>query len=162
MCLHFNWTEIYRIIKWGKWRNSELYFHIEKLTNCARKRWIALYGHVARLSPNRLTNRLFTYWQNKMVTTTSWLTEAENDITEMWLADLHNKQSVGQILKRVRGFREEPRKERVPDQRKEGSYTGRRCDNTGQGSGPEGWTSLAPSMTIRKKKKKKQNNWQIL
>ena len=100
--------------------NSELYEHIERLSDCARKRRVAFYAHVARLPPNRLTNRLFTFWKNKKVRTT-WLTETEKDIKELGIKDLKNRQSVRRTLKEVRGFQEKPRRKgtRWTEERKE-------------------------------------------
>ena len=110
-------------LKDGEYRrrhNSELYEEIEKLSDCARKRRVSFYGHVARLPPNRLTNRLFTFWRNKKVRTT-WLTETEKDIKELGLIDLQDRQTIRLTLKKVKSFQEKPLKKGIPwsEQRKE-------------------------------------------
>lgn len=90
--------------------NQELYTHIEKITVTMRKRRIMFYGHLARMNKHRLTNKIFTYFQNKK-TKGSWFTEVEKDMDEVGINqdDIQEREPLKKKLKTLRSFQEKPK-----------------------------------------------------
>ena len=88
--------------------NQELYSYTEKITDMARKRRLAFYGHVTRMDQRRLTNQLLNYWKNRKAVT-PWLTEVNKDIQELHLSEsnIRNQSSLRKVLKEKR-FQDKP------------------------------------------------------
>lgn len=90
--------------------NNELYTHIEKITTTIRKRRITFYGHVTRMHPTRLTNRIITFLQQKK-TKGAWFIEVDKDLEEVGIAgnDIRERASLRKKLQTFQGFREKPK-----------------------------------------------------
>ena len=80
--------------------NQELYKYCERITNVARKRRLAFYGHVYRMHPTRLTNRILSYWQNRK-TKSPWLMEVDKDLQELGITEenLKDRTALRKMLK---------------------------------------------------------------
>lgn len=93
--------------------NQELYRHTEKITDVARKRRLAFYGHVSRMHPTRMTNQLLTYWQRRK-TKSPWLTEVHKDLLELGVTDRDTKDrtSMRIKLKQIKFQDKPPRKKK--------------------------------------------------
>ena len=90
--------------------NHELYSHVEKITDTIRKRRIAFYGHLTRMSPERLTNRIFAYFLNKK-TKGPWFNEVEGDLREVGITreDIQERVPLAKKLGAHQGFQEKPK-----------------------------------------------------
>ena len=91
--------------------NTELYKHIEKITDTIRKRRISFYGHLQRMDSNRLTGRIFKYVR-KLKMANTWITETENDIEELQITqeDIIERTPLRNKLHNFKGFQEKPRR----------------------------------------------------
>lgn len=69
----------------GQWRllpNEVVYQKSESIVDTMRKRRIALFSHIARLTEARLLKQLFDYfWKNK--TKNNWFNEVQDDLEEL-------------------------------------------------------------------------------
>lgn len=90
--------------------NQELYTRVEKITDVIRKRRISFYGHVTRMKPTRLTNRIFTFLQEKK-TKGAWFSEVEKDLLEVGITreDIQQRGPLKKKLQEHPSFQPKPK-----------------------------------------------------
>ena len=73
--------------------NDELYEHQEDIITSMRKRRLTFYGHLARLDPERLTNRIFTVTGRGKASKNKWMTSVKSDMEQLNipLERVHNR-----------------------------------------------------------------------
>lgn len=60
--------------------NKEVYGKIEKITDTIRKRRARFYGHLKRMDGNRLTKKIFHFFDSKLKTTMTWFRNTKEDL----------------------------------------------------------------------------------
>lgn len=74
----------------GIWKlksNKEIYEKIEKISTTMRKRRISFYGHLKRMHKNRLSKKIFDYFDKNPKTKVTWFVEVKKDISEMQISE---------------------------------------------------------------------------
>lgn len=92
---------------WRKRRNEDLYRHVEKISDTIRKRRMKFYGHLTRMSENRLTKKIFNYI-TKIKATTKWVEETRKDMEEVGVGpeEVWNRDMFRAAIDKFKGFQE--------------------------------------------------------
>ncbi|KAI5714466.1 hypothetical protein M8J77_000221 [Diaphorina citri] len=99
----------------GIWKlrsNKEVYEKVEKIGDTMRKRRVSFYAHLKRMRDDRLTKRIFKFFDNNPRTQVTWFKEVKSDIVKMGIGeeDLRNRELLRAKIKQFKGFEAERRR----------------------------------------------------
>uniref|UniRef100_A0A8D9AQU5 Reverse transcriptase domain-containing protein n=1 Tax=Cacopsylla melanoneura TaxID=428564 RepID=A0A8D9AQU5_9HEMI len=98
----------------GIWKlrsNKEVYEKTEKIKDVMKKRRVTFYSHLKRMSEERLTKKIFNYFDKNPKTPIPWFKEVKTDLSEMGITerDILNRNLVRQKIDQFQGFEEKKR-----------------------------------------------------
>jgi len=98
--------------KWKLRSNKEVYSKIEKITDTMRKRRVTFYGHIKRMNEDRLTKRLFNYFDRNPKTQMIWIREVRKDMAEMKIdgEEVERRKEFREKIRGFKGFQEKEKK----------------------------------------------------
>ncbi|KAI5692447.1 hypothetical protein M8J77_000906 [Diaphorina citri] len=99
----------------GIWKlrsNQEVYQKVEKISTTMRKRRATFYAHIKRMDDNRLTKKIFNYFDKRPKTQVTWFAEVKKDLEEIGISeeDVINRNVFRQKMEKFSVFQDKPKK----------------------------------------------------
>jgi hypothetical protein len=92
--------------------NKEVYEKVEKVRDTMRKRRVTFYAHIKRMNENRLTKKIFNFFDRNPKTPLNWFKEVKADLLEINISnsDIQNRNIFRRKVQEFKGFEEKRRR----------------------------------------------------